>query len=181
MPDPMRTKVCLSDSVSGSPVLSLFLVPEPRVPGAGVLHLVEQAPLAAGPRWSPDPIPSPNPHLVEWLHAHGAPSIRTRFLAFTAGQHDPHRMHVVLHDHFIADPEPPMGLDADDPDELARLELLPEHWLGPRRIDDFHNYAVRSAMLAVYRHFGVDRRIPLMYHGYAEPEDGWFEIPAAEA
>lgn len=180
MPDPMRTKVCLADSLSGSPVLSLFLVPEPRVPGAGVLHLVEQTTLAVRTPLSETRIPRPNPHLIDWLQAHGAPNIRTRFRAFGEGQHDPHRVHVVLHDHYIADPEP-IGLDMDDPDEMTRLALLPEHWLGPRRIDDFHDYAVRTAMLAVYRHFGVDRRIPLMYHGYAEPEDGWFEIPAAEA
>ncbi|WP_040812212.1 hypothetical protein [Nocardia concava] len=174
MPDPTHTKVCLCDSTSGSPVLSLFLVPEPRVPGASVLHLVEQTSLSARS------IPRANPHLVDWLQAHGSPAIRTRFLAFGAGRHDPHRVHAVLHDHFIADPGP-IGLDMDDPDEMTRLALLPEHWLGPRRIDDFHDHAVRSAMLAVYRHFGVDRRIPLMYHGYAEPEDGWFEVPAAQA
>ncbi|MFJ9367310.1 hypothetical protein ACIRRA_23215 [Nocardia sp. NPDC101769] len=174
MTDPMRTKVCLCDSLSGSPVLSLFLVPEPRVPGASVLHLLEQTPL------SERSIPRPNPHLIEWLQEHGSPAIRARFLAFAAGQHDPHSVHAVLHDHFIVDPGP-IGLDMDDPDEMTRLALLPEHWLGPRRIDDFHDQAVRNTMLAVYRHFGVDRRIPLMYHGYAEPEDGWFEVPAAEA
>ncbi|MTE17337.1 hypothetical protein [Nocardia aurantiaca] len=174
MPDPMRTKVCLSDSLSGSPVLSLFLVPEPRVPGASVLHLLEQTPLSV------KSIPRPDPHLVDWLQEHGSPGIRTRFFAFGAGQHDPHKLHAVLHDHFIVDPGP-IGLDMDDPDEVTRLALLPEHWLGPRRIDDFHDHAVRAAMLAVYRHFGVDQRIPLMYHGYAEPEDGWFEVPAAEA
>lgn len=174
MPNPMRTKVCLCDSLSGSPVLSLFLVPEPRVVGSSVLHLVEQTPLSASS------IPRPNPHLIDWLQEHGSPAIRTRFLAFGPGQHDPHGVHAVLHDHFIVDPGP-IGLDMDDPDEMSRLALLPEHWLGPRRIDDFHDLAVRNTMLAVYEHFGVDRRIPLMYHGYAEPEDGWFEVPAAEA
>ncbi|MGW4241868.1 hypothetical protein [Nocardia sp. NPDC004722] len=174
MPDPMRTKVCLSDSMSGSPVLSLFLVPEPRVPGASVLHLLEQTTLSARS------IPRPNPHLIDWLQAHGSPAIRTRFYALRTEPHDPGERHAVLHDHFIADPGP-IGLDADDPDELTRLSLLPEHWLGRRRIDDFHDHAVRTAMLAVYRHFGVDRRIPLMYHGFAEPEDGWFEVPAAQA
>ncbi|MEV6767182.1 hypothetical protein AB0N05_00970 [Nocardia sp. NPDC051030] len=175
MPDPMHTKVCLSDRVSGAPVLSLFLVPEPRVPGGSMLHLVEQTPLVAGRT-------RPNPTLIDWLQAqHVSPAISTRFYAFTAGPHDPHRVHAVLHDHFIADPEPPIGLDIDDPIELTRLAVLPEHPLGPRRIDDFHDRAVRGAMLAVYRHFGVDRRIPLVYHGYAEPDDGWFEVPAAEA
>ncbi|MFE3193509.1 hypothetical protein ACFXHA_31215 [Nocardia sp. NPDC059240] len=174
MPDPMRTKVCLSDSMSGSPVLSLFLVPEPRVPGASVLHLLEQTPLSARS------IPRPNPHLIDWLQAHGSPAIRTRFYALHGGHPEPRDVHAVLHDHFIVDPGP-IGLDADDPDELTRLSLLPEHWLGRRRIDDFHDHAVRTAMLAVYRHFGVDRRIPLMYHGFAEPEDGWFEEPAAQA
>ncbi|MEC3952097.1 hypothetical protein VMT65_03525 [Nocardia sp. CDC153] len=174
MPDPMRTKVCLCDSDSGSPVLSLFLVPEPRVPGASVLHVVEQTPLSGRS------IPRRNPHHVDWLQAHGSPAIRVRFLALRAGQHDPHTVHAVLHDHFIVDPGP-VGLDMDDPDEMTRLALLPEHWLGARRIDDFHDHAVRTAMLAVYRHFGVDRRIPLMYHGFAAPEDGWFEVPAAQA
>ncbi|APA95941.1 hypothetical protein [Nocardia seriolae] len=180
MPDPMRTKVCLCDSMSGSPVLSLFLVPEPRVRGASVLHLLEQTPLSAETALSARSIPRTDPRLVQWLQAHGSPAIRTSFHAFGAGQHDPRRVHAVLHDHFIVDPGP-IGLDMDDPDEMTRLALLPEHWLGPRRIDDFHDRAVRDAMLAVYRHFGVDRRIPLMYHGYAEPEDGWFEVPAAQA
>lgn len=175
MPDPMHTKVCLADIVSGSPVLSLFLVPEPRVRGGSVLHLLEQVPLSARrtPRADPD--------LVSWLQAqHTSPAIRIRYLAFRPGPHDPHRAQAILHDHYIAEAEP-LGLDTDDPDEMTRLALLPEHWLGARRIDDFHDHAIRRAMLAVYRHFGVDRRIPLMYHGYAEPEDGWFEVPAAQA
>ncbi|MFI1911759.1 hypothetical protein [Nocardia sp. NPDC020380] len=175
MPDPMHTKVCLADIMSGSPVLSLFLVPEPRVRGGSVLHLLEQVPLSARRT------PRADPALVSWLQAqHTSPAIRTRYLAFRPGLHDPHRAHAILHDHYIADAEP-LGLDTDDPDEMTRLALLPEHWLGARRIDDFHDHAVRGAMLAVYRHFGVDRRIPLMYHGYAEPEDGWFEVPAAQA
>ncbi|WP_067688575.1 hypothetical protein [Nocardia jejuensis] len=174
MPDPMHTKVCLSDSVSGSPVLTLFLVPEPRVAGASMLHLVEQTPLVRGRE------PRTDPTLVDWLQGHGAPAIRTSFVAFGPGLHDPRRVHGVLHDHFIAEPAP-IGLDIDDPDELTRLSLLPEHPLGSRRIDDFHTHAVRTAMFAVYQHFGVDQRIPLMYHGYAEPEDGWFEPPAAQA
>ncbi|WP_405485629.1 hypothetical protein [Nocardia sp. NBC_00511] len=174
MPDPTHTQVCLAEGVSGTPVLTLFLVPEPRVPGGSVLHLLEQTPL------SPSSIPRPNPHLIDWLHAHSAPTIRTRFREFDTTRRDPRTLHAVLHDHFIADPGP-IGLDSDDPAEMTRLALLPEHWLGARRIDDFHDHAVRTAMLAVYRHFGVDRRIPLMYHGYAEPEDGWFEVPAAQA
>ncbi|MFC7967373.1 oleate hydratase [Streptomyces cinereoruber] len=31
-------------------------------------------------------------------------------------------------------------------------------------------YAVRSAMIAVHHHFGVDRGIPPMYHGLSDPE-----------
>ncbi|MFC9996680.1 hypothetical protein [Nocardia sp. NPDC127526] len=174
MPDPMSTKVYLSDRVSGSPALSLFLVPEPRVPGGCMLHLLEQTPLTGRS------VPRPNPVLVDWLQVHTSPAVRTRFRAFRPGLPDPPRVRAVLHDHFIADPAP-MGLDVGDPEEITRLELLPEHRLGARRIDDFHDRAVRDAMLAVYRHFGVDRCIPLMYHGYAEPEDGWFEVPAAEA
>ncbi|MFF2556051.1 hypothetical protein ACFVUS_33920 [Nocardia sp. NPDC058058] len=173
MPDPMATKVYLADKVSGAPALTLFLVPEPRVPGAAMLHLLEQTPLTGR-------IPRPNATLVDWLQVHCTPAVRTRFLAFRPGIHDPARVRAVLHDHFIADPAP-IGLDLDDPAELTRLALLPEHALGARRIDDFHDQAVRTAMLAVYRHFGVDRRIPLMYHGFAEPEDGWFEEPAAQA
>ncbi|WP_067572351.1 hypothetical protein [Nocardia acidivorans] len=173
MPDPMATKVYLADRVSGSPALTLFLVPDPRVAGGSMLHLLEQAPLTGR-------IPRPNATLVDWLQVHGSPAVRTRFLAFGPGTRDPVRTRTVLRDHFIADPAP-MGLDLDDPEEITRLSLLPEHQLGARRIDDFHDAAVRTAMLAVYRHFGVDRRIPLMYHGFAEPEDGWFEEPAAEA
>ncbi|WP_067721786.1 hypothetical protein [Nocardia yamanashiensis] len=174
MPDPMHTKVCLADRRTGDPVLTLFLVPEPRVPGASILHLLEQTPLTGR-------VLRPNPTLIDWLQGHRTPAIRARFLAFTPGRADPRRVHSVLHDHFIADPEPPIGLDLADQAELTRLSLLPEHDLGPRRIDDFHDRAVRSAMLAVYRHFGVDRRIPLLYHGYAAAEDGWFEVPAAQA
>lgn len=174
MPDPMTTKVYLSDRLSGSPALTIFLVPEPRVAGASMLHLLEQAPLSGGR------LPRPNRTLVDWLQVHSSPAVHTRFGAFRSGVHDPGRVRAVLHDHFIADPAP-IGLDMDDPEEMTRLALLPEHALGARRIDDFHDHAIRSAMLAVYRHFGVDRRIPLMYHGFAEPEDGWFEVPAADA
>ncbi|WP_405134875.1 hypothetical protein [Nocardia sp. NBC_01388] len=173
MPDPMTTKVYLSDRLSGSPALTLFLVPDPRVHGGSMLHLLEQTPLTGR-------IPRRNAVLVDWLQVHCSPAVRTRFRAFGPGIHDPGRARAVLHDHFIADPAP-MGLDIDDPAEMLRLALLPEHDLGVRRIDDFHDRAVRTAMLAVYRHFGVDRRIPLVYHGFAEPEDGWFEEPAAQA
>ncbi|MFI6868573.1 hypothetical protein [Nocardia sp. NPDC050406] len=175
MPDPTLTKVCLADSRSGTPILSLFLVPEPRVPGASMLHLLEQDPLHGRA------VDRPTSTLVDWLEteAPGGRAVRTRFLSFTSGFPDPARVHAILRDHFIADP--PTGLDTADPDELTRLELLPEHRLGPRRIDDFHDHAVRRAMLAVYRHFEIDRRIPLVYHGYADPVDGWFESPAAQA
>lgn len=176
MPDPLRTKVCLADGLSGAPILSLFLVPEPRVPGGSMLHLVEQDPLHGRA------VDRPTSTLVEWLEneAPGGRTIGTRFLAFTSGHPDVARMHAILRDHFIADTEP-MGLDTADPDELTRLEMLPEHRLGARRIDDFHDYAIRRAMLAVYRHFEIDRRIPLVYHGYADPVEGWFESPAAQA
>ncbi|WP_306360806.1 hypothetical protein [Nocardia sp. CC227C] len=176
MPDPMTTKVCLADGFSGAPVLSLFLVPEPRVPGGSMLHLLEQDPLAG------HAVRRPTAGLLYRLEteAPARRAVRVRFLAFAAGTPDPARVHAILHDHFIAD-APPIGLDATDPDELTRLELLPEHRLGARRIDDFHAHAVRRAMLAVYRHFEVDRRIPLVYHGYADPVDGWFESPAAQA
>lgn len=177
MPDPMITKVCLTDGRSGTPILSLFLVPEPRVPGGSMLHLLEQDPLHGRV------VDRPAATLVEWLENEAAGErrrVRPRFLSFTAGHPDAARVHAILHDHFIADTLP-MGLDAADPEELTRLDVLPEHRLGPRRIDDFHDHAVRRAMLAVYRHFEVDRRIPLVYHGYADPVEGWFESPAAQA
>ncbi|MGV9414439.1 hypothetical protein ACWDOP_31440 [Nocardia sp. NPDC003693] len=174
MPDPMSTRVYLADTRSGAAALTLFLAPEPRVRGGAMLHLLEQAPLL-GDRLRPT-----DRTLVDWLQVHSTPAMCARFRAFAPGRHDPPRVRAVLHDHFIADPAP-LGLDLDDQAEMARLDLLPEHALGARRIDDFHDHAVRTAMLAVYRHFGVDRRIPLIYHGFAAPEDGWFEEPAAEA
>ncbi|NNH69859.1 hypothetical protein HLB23_08265 [Nocardia uniformis] len=176
MPDPMNTKICLADGLSGVPIVSLFLVPEPRVPGASMLHLLEQDPLYGRA------VHRPATTLLEWLEneAPGRRAIGTRFLAYASGVPDAARVHAILRDHFIADTTP-LGLDTADPNELTRLEMLPEHRLGPRRIDDFHDHAVRRAMLAVYRHFEVDRRIPLVYHGYADPVDGWFESPAAQA
>ncbi len=34
-------------------------------------------------------------------------------------------------------------------------------------------YSVRGAMMAVYHHFGVDRKIPPIYHGLADPKIAW--------
>jgi oleate hydratase len=42
-------------------------------------------------------------------------------------------------------------------------------------------YSVRSAMLAVYHHFGVDREIPAMYHGLSDPKVAWSALKTAFA
>ncbi|RMI34990.1 hypothetical protein [Nocardia stercoris] len=174
MSAPLSTRVCLTTAAGGPAMVSLFLVPEPRVRGGCMLHLLEQDPVREVPRSDPD--------LLATLAGTSLPQARARLLAAP-----PHRMpvwgghglRVLLHDHYIGDD--PVGLDLADPAELARLADLPEHPVGPRRIDDFRDYAVRAAMLAVYRYFGVDQRIPLMYHGYADPASGWLAVRSASA
>ncbi|WP_280264070.1 hypothetical protein [Nocardia wallacei] len=174
MSDPLPARICLTGAAHRGPMVSLFLVPEPRVRGACMLHLLEQAPVGDGPRRDPD--------LVAALQGRGLPGARARLVAFESTDHPAlpgARLRTVYHDHYIADG--PLGLDTGNADELARLSLLPEHPIGLRRIDDFEDHAVRRAMLAVYRYFGVDQRIPLMYHGYAEPEEGWLALRTAVA
>lgn len=40
-------------------------------------------------------------------------------------------------------------------------------------------YSVRSAMMAVYHHFGVERDIPALYHGLADPKVAWSALRTA--
>ena len=42
-------------------------------------------------------------------------------------------------------------------------------------------YSVRSAMMAVYHHFGVDKEIPPIYHGLADPKVAWSALRTAFA
>jgi oleate hydratase len=42
-------------------------------------------------------------------------------------------------------------------------------------------YSVRGAMMAVYHHFGVDREIPPIYHGLADPKIAWSALKTAFA
>ncbi|MFD4375140.1 oleate hydratase [Streptomyces sp. NPDC059202] len=42
-------------------------------------------------------------------------------------------------------------------------------------------YSVRSAMIAAYHHFGVDKEIPPMYHGLADPKIAWSALKTAFA
>ncbi|MBB5912529.1 hypothetical protein BJY24_001396 [Nocardia transvalensis] len=170
MSDSLHTRICLTGAAWRDPMISLFLVPEPRVRGACMLHLLEQAPVDGEPRRDPDLIAS-----VEARHLPGA---RPCLLAYGSGVPRP-GLRTLYHDHYIGDG--PVGLDTGDPDEVARLALLPERAIGPRRIDDFEDYSVRWAMLAVYRYFGVDQRIPLMYHGFADPRGGWLALRTAIA
>ncbi|MEV0298170.1 hypothetical protein [Nocardia sp. NPDC050710] len=175
MTDPTHWKICLTCREYPDPVLAAFLVPDPLVRGGCILHLLEQTPLSAGST-------TPRPDLTELIQTQVEPhsSVRPEFRAFTTRLPDYRRTRAILHDHFIADPAP-IGLDTADPDDMARLSLLPEHPIDPRRVDDFQDYAVRHAMLAIYRHFEVDQRIPLLYHGYADPTDGWFALRASSA
>ncbi|MFI5777956.1 hypothetical protein [Nocardia sp. NPDC051570] len=169
MSDPLHSRICLSCSGHVEPMVSLFLVPEPRVRGASMLHLLEQAPVAGAPRRDPG--------LVAALAGSRLPGARVRAMSFAPLDPDLRGLRTIFHDHYIADG--PVGLDTGDPAELARLALLPERSIGPRRIDDFQEQSVRRAMLAVYRYFGVDQCIPLMYHGFADPSDGWLAVRAA--
>ncbi|MGW0248228.1 hypothetical protein ACWDYH_16520 [Nocardia goodfellowii] len=172
--DPARTKVCLTCREYPGPALAVFLAPEPLVRGGCILHLVEQVPVSAAgtTRLTAE--------LTDLMQSQVDPasSVRAEFRSFAMNPADPARTRSVLHDHLITDPEP-LGLDTGDTAELTRLATLPEHPIGPRRVDDFQDYAVRAAMLAVYRHFEVDQRVPVLYHGYAEPTTGWFALRAS--
>ncbi|QIS02268.1 hypothetical protein F5X71_07990 [Nocardia brasiliensis] len=179
MPDPSHIKVCLLGQDCRCPTITLFLAPEPLIPGGSILHLLEQAPLSA------DSGPSPDADLIDRVQAESADAERTallhtEFRAFTAGRAEPARVGTILHDHQIS-ATAPVGLDLDDPAELARLALLPEHPIGFRRTEDFREAAMRRAMVTIYRHFAVDQRIRLMYHGFADPGTGWFALRTASA
>jgi hypothetical protein len=180
MPDPSHMKVCLIGRGCTCPTVSLFLAQEPLIPGGNILHVLEQAPLG-----DDTATPSPDTQLIELVQAEQAPAdprrlLHPEFLAFLSGHPDPNQIHAILHDHHITDTAP-AGLDIDDPVELTRLALLPEHLVGFRRTEDFQEAATRTAMLAVYRHFEVDQRIRLMYHGFADPTTGWFALRTAIA
>lgn len=173
--DRSHTRLCLVDDEQAAPLVSLFLVPEPRVRGAYMLHLLEQAPVRGGLR--------PDSDLTAELESATLPGAGVRALPSAAGRPDqdvgtPDLRHI-FHDHYIGDG--PLGLDTHDPAELTRLAGLPEHAVGPRRIDDFADHSVRQTMLAVYRYFGVDQRIPLMYHGFADPGARWLGLRSALA
>lgn len=169
--DRSHTRICLTDAAHTGPMVSLFLVPEPRVRGASMLHLLEQVPVSD--------VPAPDPELTAALEAPSLPGAAIRLLPCASRRSDTSAMRHIFHDHYIADG--PMGLDVCDSEEMARLAALPEHAIGPRRIDDFADYSVRQAMLAVFRYFGVDQRIPLMYHGYADPGGRWLAVRTALA
>ncbi|MDR7172181.1 hypothetical protein J2W56_005942 [Nocardia kruczakiae] len=170
-PDRSHTRICLTDATHTGPMVSLFLVPEPRVRGASMLHLLEQVPVRDAP--------APDPELTAALEAPTLPGAAIRLLPCVSRHADASQLRHIFHDHYIADG--PMGLDVCDPEEMTRLAALPERAIGPRRIDDFADYSVRQAMLAVFRYFGVDQRIPLMYHGYADPGGRWLAVRTALA
>ncbi|PPJ29010.1 hypothetical protein C5E41_12720 [Nocardia nova] len=169
--DRSHTRICLTDAAHTGPMVSLFLVPEPRVRGAAMLHLLEQVPVRD--------VPGPDPELTAALEAPRLPGAAIRLLPCASRRSDTSETRHIFHDHYIADG--PMGLDVCDREEMARLAALPERAIGPRRIDDFADYSVRQAMLAVFRYFGVDQRIPLMYHGYADPGGRWLAVRTALA
>ncbi|WP_410871717.1 hypothetical protein [Nocardia sp. A7] len=153
-------------------------MPEPLVLGGQMMHLLEQAPVAGR-----IPEPTPDAALIDLIQAVRTPLdtrglARAQQVAFSGPRHDPPAARAVLHDHLI---EEPWGLDVDDPAELTRLRMLPERRIGVRRIDDFQAHSVRQAMAAVYQYFAIDQRIPLVYHGFADPRDGWFALRASAA
>lgn len=180
MSDPLHTRVCLTGMNCTCPSISVFLVPEPLVTGGQMLHLLEQTPVAGR-----IPEPKPDTDLIDLIQSARTPLntrglARVQQVAFTGPRHDPPTARTILHDHLIDD-EAPWGLDTDDPAELIRLAMLPERRIGPRRIDDFQAHSVRQAMAAVYRYFEIDQRVPLVYHGFADPRDGWFALRASAA
>ncbi|WP_433662789.1 hypothetical protein ACQPW1_11940 [Nocardia sp. CA-128927] len=177
MPDPSHRKICLLGHGCDCPTVTLFLAPEPLIPGGSILHLLEQAPVAAA-------TPTPDTDLVDLVQSDSAaqrgPLVHAEFRAFLSGPPDPRRIRTILHDRHITDTAP-VGLDLDDPAEMTRLAQLPERAIGFRRTEDFQEEAMRRAMLAVYRHFAVDQRIRLTYHGFADPATGWFALRTAIA
>ncbi len=176
MPDSFHMRVCLLGQGCVCPTVTLFLAPEPLIPGGNMLHLLEQTPIA-----DDTGTPTVDPELIDLVETEPAgPALRAEVHEFHSGRPDPHRIHDILHDHQITDAAP-MGLDVSDPSELTRLAMLPEHSIGYRRIDDFQQEATARAMLAVYRLFEVDQRVRLMYHGFADPDTGWFALRTATA
>ncbi|WP_280244069.1 hypothetical protein [Nocardia abscessus] len=178
MPDPFHIRVCLLGEGCVCPTVTLFLAPEPLIPGGNMLHLLEQAPLS-----DETGTPTPDAELIDLVQSESAPpdrGVRTELQVFHTDRPDPHLIHAILHDQHIT-AAAPMGLDVSDPAELIRLALLPEHPVGYRRIDDFQQEATSRAMLAVYRLFEIDQRVRLTYHGFADPTTGWFALRTAIA
>jgi hypothetical protein len=178
MPDSFHLRVCLVGPGCLCPTVTLFLAPEPLIPGGNMLHLLEQTPLSTDTG-----APTPDAEVIDLVEnepAAGDPGLRPELHEFRTGRPDPHQVHDILHDHHITDAAP-IGLEITDPAELTRLALLPEHPIGYRRIDDFQQEATARAMLAVYRLFEVDQRVRLMYHGFADPGTGWFALRSATA
>ncbi|MCP2287231.1 hypothetical protein ACFYT3_21760 [Nocardia amikacinitolerans] len=175
---PLPAKVCLTGQGCRCPSVTVFLVAEPLMPGGNIVHLLEQATVD-----DPDAPPRPDVALVESLETptvpgRPEPSIHAELRPCTTHLPDPDRLHAILHDHLIIDP---FGLDLGDRAEVTRLSLLPERRIGFRRSEDFQAESIRQAMLAVYRHFGLDQRAPLVYHGFADPTTGWFALRTAYA
>ncbi|MGK8522113.1 hypothetical protein ACRS6B_11430 [Nocardia asteroides] len=177
MPDPFHMRVCLLGQGCVCPTVTLFLAPEPLIPGGTMLHLLEQDPIAEDTG-----APAPDVEVIDLVQSEPASPapLRAELHEFRSARPDPHQVHDILHDHHITDAAP-MGLDISDPTELTRLALLPEHPIGYRRIDDFQQEATARAMLAIYRLFEVDQRPRLMYHGFADPTRGWFALRTAIA
>ena len=180
MSDPLHTRVCLTGLDCSCPSISVFLFLDPLVRSGQMMHLLEQAPVAGR-----IPRPTPDADLIDLIQAARLPLntrglARAQRVAFTGPRHDPPVAREVLHDHLIEEPAP-WGLDVDDPAELTRLAMLPERRIGMRRIDDFQAHSIRQAMEAVYRYFAIDQRIPLVYHGFADPREGWFALRASAA
>ncbi|WP_431953016.1 hypothetical protein [Nocardia lijiangensis] len=175
---PLHAKICLTGRGCLCPAVTLFLVSEPLMPGGNILHLLEQAIVD-----DPGAPPRPDIPLVESLETptepgSPEPQIHAELRPFSAHLPDPERLRAILHDHLIVDP---FGLDLGDRAEVARLALLPEHRIGFRRSEDFQPDSIRQAMLAIYRHFDLDQRAPLVYHGFADPTSGWFALRTAAA
>ncbi|WP_405752575.1 oleate hydratase [Streptomyces sp. NBC_00012] len=67
------------------------------------------------------------------------------------------------------------------PDGAENFAFLGQFVEIPEDVVFTVEYSVRAAMLAVHHHFGVDKKIPAMYHGLSDPKIAWSALRTALA
>ncbi|MEE1839348.1 oleate hydratase [Streptomyces sp. NPDC086796] len=67
------------------------------------------------------------------------------------------------------------------PDGAENFAFLGQFVEIPEDVVFTVEYSVRAAMLAVYHHFGVDKKVPAMYHGLSDPRIAWSALRTALA